>query len=205
LIRQETARSGHQILRIEGRLLASSIDPIREASVWAAKTAAQVKPDSVVCVLGAGCGYHLLELSRLLPKTRIVVLEPVREIADWVLAQTPDLGSLTFLVGDNPELDLETWSDALFAVSRVFIHGPTSQIHPAWTLRLSRFVLARDRTSFLTQIRARPELLAILDPSKIASMSDEIISIKSLNSLFKHEATDSQERRLWRALEELIR
>ncbi|HVK62454.1 MAG TPA: hypothetical protein VM432_12930 [Bdellovibrionales bacterium] len=203
MILQETARSGHSVLRFDNRLLASSIDPVREAQSWAKKVAAGVRKGDV-CVIGAGCGYHIDELQKLLPKTRIVVIEASSEVAEWVLSKFTHFKKENFLVGSDPSADLEAWCDTLFGVSQAFLHGATTQIHTEWSHRMHRFVVARDRNSFLTQVRARPELLAVLDPKKIELMPDEPVSIKTLGSLFQATSIDSQERRLWRILEELV-
>ncbi|MES2856059.1 MAG: hypothetical protein V4692_09355 [Bdellovibrionota bacterium] len=207
-IAAELSRSGDPVLRIDGRLLASSIDPVREATTWSKNASAKVKSGATVCIVGAGCGYHLREFKKSNPSVRFVVIERSREVADWGLAQFSDLAAETFLVGENPGESalgtLEEWSERLFAVGAVLVHGPTAQLHPEWTQTVSRFVLARDRTMFLNQMRARPELLAIVDPAKIETMQDRLVSIKTVSELFKLDPSDSQERRVWRVLEELI-
>lgn len=204
MISTEASRSGHPILRFEGRLLASSIDPIREANTWAKRAFEEARGAESVLVIGLGCGYHVEELRALAPAMQIFVAEPSMEVVDWNLANHPNLSREKILVGSDFSQLLVEWTDALSMTTAYLVHGASAQIHPEWTDSVLKFVLARDKTAFLTRIRALPNLLAILDPDRIAAMNEEPVSINTLRGLFRADPVDSQERRLWRVLEELV-
>jgi len=74
----ELARSGQPTLKVqrEGQTfyLHSTYDPLREAARWAQDIYAE--PDDTLVVCGIGLGYHLLRLSQLYPKTKIIACEP---------------------------------------------------------------------------------------------------------------------------------
>ena len=73
------------VLRHEGRLLASSVNPQHEAREWLQRRQPLTSGIQTIFVLGAGSGYHLLELIHATP-AQIVVLDYYPEIIAQVRA-----------------------------------------------------------------------------------------------------------------------
>ncbi|MEK7357960.1 MAG: hypothetical protein AAB250_16035 [Bdellovibrionota bacterium] len=206
MITIETSRAGVPILKVEGRALASTFDPLKEAASWAQSVEATLAPGTAAVILGAGCGYHVAALKLLCPRSLVVALEPSREVADRALEFNPSLKDEDVVV-ETDLLRLTEQPRVRDALGGVFVpvrHGPSAHVSPQWTESMAAFLAARDKLSFLLQLRMRPDLFALLDPAKIEALGNEAISIKTLQKLFKDTSAASHERRLWRVLEELV-
>lgn len=209
------SRNGPSVIRLDGRYLASSIDPIREAASWAERALRASGDKPTIFVVGVGCGYHVAALKALARSEKhVIAMDPSSQIVKHALMFNPTLDPSDIVV----EIDKLKWTanqhicDALLGEPFAIVtHAPTAQIHPEWVKETESFLLAREKTSFLLQLRLRPELFAHLDPKKIEAMGNETVSIKTLQSLFRgngladrQNPADSRERRIWRVLEELV-
>lgn len=203
----ETSRTGAPIMKVDGRALASAVDPLREAASWAKSVEATLAPGTAAIVIGVGCGYHVAALKVLCPRSQVVAIESSTEVAAKALEFNPGALKPGDVIVENDRLKLTEHANIRDAIGGVFvpvIHGPTAQLRPEWSSQMSAFLMARDKLSFLLQLRMRPDLFALLDPKKIEAIGNEPISIKTLQKLFKDSVASSHERRLWRVLEELV-
>lgn len=206
MITVETSRSGLPILKEEGRLLASSFDPVKEAETWADHVEPLLGPGAVAIIVGIGAGYHIAALKARRPSLTVLALDASSEIADHALKFNPSLTALDVIV-ESDRLALTQaprLHDAMGGHYVPLVHGPTAQQHPEWCEAVFAFLLGRDKLSFLLQLRLRPELFALLEPARIAEIANEPISIKTLQRAFRADAGRNRERRLWRVLEELV-
>ena len=206
MITVETSRSGLPILREDGRFLASSFDPMKEAETWAEHADAALQPGEVAIIVGLGCGYHVAALKAKRPNFSVLAIESSQEVADFALKFNPSLNHHDFVV-EPDRLQLTSavrLHDAMGGRFVPLLHGPTSQIRTDWSREMFAFLLGRDKLSFLLQLRLRPELFAMLAPEMINEIGSEPISIKTLQRLFRTTTGQSHERRLWRVLEELV-
>ena len=212
MISIEATRSGHSVLRKNGRLLGSSIDPMREAVQWTEKVSAK----NQVVVLGLGTGYHVVELMKR-PGAKVLTIEADPEVVEKALCLNPTLSRHDIVVEPNWQYLVHSarFRDALQGIFEIAPHGPSVQIEPDYFSNVERLLLGRDKISFLLQLKLRPELLALLDADAIAllaeqesgellSAKNEAISVKTVKKLFSNRADHSVERRLWRVLEELV-
>lgn len=201
-----TSRSGQPVLKQDGRLLASSFDPVKEAFAWAKRAAVDIGNKGAAIIIGGGCGYHVAALKELCPTTQIIALDPNAEVIAKALSWNPVLSERNFVIAHDPMALTEAplLCDAMAGPYAILPHLPTAESNPAWALATAKFLLGRDKLSFLLQLRMRPELHALLDPKKIAQLGDEPISIKTLQRLFAETSANSRERQIWRALEELV-
>lgn len=206
MITLETSRVGVPILKVEGRALASTFDPLKEAAAWAQSVEVTLAPGTAAVILGAGCGYHVAALKLLCPRSTVIAIEPSAEVAAYARQFNPSLLESDVIV-ETDRLKLTANPFVRDALGGVFVpvqHGPTAQIHQSWSSEMAAFLMARDKLSFLLQLRMRPELFALLDPAKIEALGNEPISIKTLQKMFKETSAQAHERRLWRVLEELV-
>ena len=213
-VTRELARNGQPIVKIDGRSIVSSFDPMKEAKAWAESAVKEIADRDTVIVLGAGCGYHLIALHELRPSLNILTIEASDEIATFAREQ----------LASNNEVDPRVYGEILVAARpieltenlllrdfmanryAVVTHAGLAQMRAEWTQEMAKFLTGRDYLSFLLQLRMRPELHALFDEEKIAQlqMQSGPISILTIRSLFSAQAQSSRERRLWRVLEELI-
>ncbi|MEZ4872441.1 MAG: hypothetical protein R2827_09410 [Bdellovibrionales bacterium] len=79
----ENSKKGLPILRLKGRYLSSPTDPEKEAAKWCVRNEELFYAEYII-VLGAGSGYHLMELVKRWPSRKILVIEPHREVISAV-------------------------------------------------------------------------------------------------------------------------
>lgn len=207
-IEKDVARSGHEVLKKDGRWLASSVDPIREAQQWAAQAAKQMDSTSseTAIVLGIGCGYHVAELASLRPRGTVLTIDCDGGLYKSALSFLPTLKAEKIVVESDwlKLIDYSEVRDAVGGPYRVFKHAPSCQLEPDFFAAVERFLLGRDKLSFLVLLKARPEILALFDSDLLGGLEDEAISIKTLQKIFSSKSGANRERRLWKVLEELV-
>jgi hypothetical protein len=216
LIEIEKARSGHAVIRKNGRLLGSSIDPLKEAKAWAEKASPQLEPSVAGFVLGAGSGYHVAALAVLSPSSPLIVVEPDHEVlreaarlGEWP-SHVQAVCAITDVGGQGSDVAAEHWlahpavRDGLGGRFAILKHGPSCVMEPASFNAVEALLLAREKVAWLKQLKLRPGLCALLDPDAIKNLGAAPVSIKTLQSLFKSETECTRERRIWKILEELV-
>ncbi len=98
MLKIQEAKSGSPTASVQGRLLHSAYDPVREAEGWAEQQVKECQEGEQVIVLGVGLLYHVEALCTKLPRnTRVVI--PI-----------PDMGELADCLRVRP---LTGWSDRL--------------------------------------------------------------------------------------------
>ncbi len=231
MIDVEISRSGHSVLRKDGRLLASSIDPIREANTWVDSILIDGAGDAPrILVFGLGSGYHIVELLKRCSGRTVFVLESDAEIAGQARGLNPEVSQAIICTESNPNklFDLPSVRIFLKGHFRIAKHGPSCITDPSFYDRAASILLARDRAGFFLQLRDRPELFQALQSndletlgshlrstassstaSKSTTMKSDAISIKTVLSLLQPVSgkgeTVGREALLWRALGELIK
>lgn len=206
MIEVEIAKSGQPVLKKDGRLLASSVDPQREAVKWADLISASAPPDDLVVVLGLGSGYHVLELMLRRPASQILVIESDRELFEITLRHFPDLCKVRILIEPVWQnlMNSEVFCGAVEGVYSVAVHGPSASIDSEFVKAVEVLLRGRDPKAFFILLKRRPELQAILQKEEVAHLEHEQVNIKTLQRLFGHQPSVTRERRLWRILEELV-
>ena len=206
MIEIEVARSGASVLKRDGKFLASTFNPVQEASAWAKKVHAALAPEDAAIIAGVGCGYHVAALKVLRPNCELLAIENDAGVAAEAFKFCPSLETKNVLVeSDWLKLpDHARFRDVVCGVYGVAVHGPSLQIDPVYVSAVERLLHGRDKLSFLVLMKTRPELLAVLNPEAIGLIDDEAVSIKTLRRLFSTAGSSSRERRLWRVLEELV-
>jgi hypothetical protein len=215
MIQTETSRSGHFILKRDGRFLASSFDPVREGHVWAAHAVgtAEALGCHTFLVLGLGCGYHVSSLSSAMTDAghvdkKILVIEASAEVAKETLAQITFAPNVTVLVEPLARqlLGHAAICEALSDTHVVLPHHASFACDLEFYSFAQSLLLSRDMTSFLLQLRLHPELYAAFDQTELRRLaaSNDPVTIQTLRQLFRKDGKLSHERRMWKALEELI-
>ena len=208
----DVSRTGHKILKTDGRSFSSSIDPVKEAQNWARAAVQNLGAGETLFVLGLAAGYHVVELAKVLDPSRFLVIENSAEIAVHARGISPELANVRILV--QPDwLQLvvsDPFRDSLCGVYKVATFGPSFQLANDYFAAVENLLIGRTHISFLLQLKARPGIWALLDPEsvelfgkEIASES-ELVSIKTLQRLFSAKADGHRERQIWRVLEELV-
>lgn len=212
MISVENARGGQPVLKKEGRWLASSFDPVKEAMAWAKQAAQTLGPGDCLFVFGLGSGYHVAELAKILRRDRYLVIESDPEIARVVFDLIPEIDESRVVIETDwiKLVNDDRFRDVLAGVYRYSKYGPSCQMSPEFYRFVENLLIGRDRISFLLQLKARPNIWALLDPEKVAEFGSmtgsggELVSIKTLQKLFSEKSNNQRERQIWRVLEELV-
>lgn len=205
------AKSGLPVLIVRGCATASSVDPLAEAERWFKLIEPQVRdlPETArVGVLGLGSGYHLDVLSREV-KNQIIAFDSDPALAaasDWFAHRFPAHVSLKFV-------DVEAGVASFFSADdvRTFIsnrivllrHKPSFLRDQRGLTTLGNWLTGRDRLSLNTHLQCRAEFSSLVDCDR--QSGEWLLSVKDLSRLWKVEAEVSEQRRLFRILEELVR
>lgn len=185
------AKSGHRILRCDGRLLASREDPVREAARWVSNHRKRFSGRSSVIVLGVGCGYHLELLAKEPTIKKVIGLDYDSSAVEWVATRTENIENLKVSqINKVPEVVKDVVVDS-YSVLRYF---PSLFVNPAGYERSYRFLLGRslEGAEFIFSLRKEFSQL------QIRNKSEGPISIHDVQ-LGSGEASS-----LWRALGELV-
>lgn len=201
------AKNGSPVLVKNGKYLASSFDPQKEAETWWSTCHRLAKKCEQVFILGLGSGYHVEVALRELPHASITVIECDAN----VVAKNANKfrqGNLKIIhesdwrkLYQNPSI-----ADKVQSSYAVLSHPPSLSVECDFFGNAYKFLLARNVEGLFALLKLRPELLAELDESKLELLarSGDPVSIKTLVKLMKNSTYANPNRRLWKVLEELV-
>ena len=206
MIESATAKNGSLIYLKDGKYLASSFDPQKEAEGWFRNCQRLTKYARTVFVLGLGSGYHIAVLKRELPEAKIVVIESDQELV------------AAFQSANSVECEIICEADwrRLFQHSSVsggvqntyavLLHPPSYNVEKEYFGNAYKFLLARSVEGLFALLKNRPEMLSELDEAKLADLarSTEPVTIRTITKAMKATPYANDTRRLWKVLEELI-
>jgi len=205
MIEMVEARNGRQVLRWDGRLLASSVDPVSEARQWLGSRRAFLDKVNTVFVLGAGAGYHVHELMTQ-TIAKVVVLECHGDLVSAVRALHAFDSSRVGFVKFSKARDLRADPRVRSGISESFVvlqHAPSMSLRPDVYEECLSLMLGRDWGSLNWQwqvkgfapLETRPRIhtdrepLTILDLEKTELVQDSVererMLVKALRELVK--------------------
>ncbi|MCM2283006.1 MAG: hypothetical protein NDI61_14285 [Bdellovibrionaceae bacterium] len=207
MISVETSRCGMPVITKDGRYLASSVDPVREAEAWAHDCRASLGGVKAVAILGLGSGYHVRALMAQEPQLTILVIESDARVAEAVLRLMPEIpAKIVCVESDWSQLLDHERARALthipFVVAR---HAPSCQFDCLFYQRAEALILARDRAGFFLQLRDRPALLRSVARDKLEAIPVGPISIKTVLDVLRPDSAEEREVLMWKILGELVK
>ena len=185
------SKTGLPTIRLNDRLLASKVDPRREAEKWAEKMAHELHGIKAAIVLGAGAGYHLSALKAQAPHLDVIALEESREIIQFH-NKSLELArfGIRLIQLDTDILANESLRKAIGSSYKVIVH-PSAQLSFSKSVTAVKdYLNARTKESLVQigQLRG----LEIAENRKLKS--SELISFKDVNLVDKeYEAEVSVE------------
>lgn len=206
MIESALAKNGSLIHLKDGKFLASSFDPQKEAEAWWLTCKPRAKCARAVFILGLGSGYHIEVVKRELPEAKIVVIEPDQELVN--VYQSTNSTELEI----NCEADwrkLFNYSSVSSGVQKtyaVLLHPPSYNVEKEYFGNAYKFLLARSVDGLFALFKSRPDLLSELDEAKLTDLarSTDPVSIRTITKAMKATAYADENRRIWKVLEELI-
>lgn len=206
MIESALAKNGSLIYLKDGKYLASSFDPQKEAEAWYNNCKSRVKYAQTLFVLGLGAGYHIQVLSRELPQAKIVVVEPDQKLVD--IYQSTNSVKLE-IVCEQEWRRLFQYSSVSSGTQdkyAVLLHPPSLNVEKEFFSQAYKYLLARSVEGLFALLKSRPDLLSELDEVKLADLarSGDAVTIRTLSKVMKTTTYLNENRRLWKVLEELI-
>jgi Glycosyltransferase Maf N-terminal domain len=191
---------------MNGKLLCSSFDPIKEAQSWVKKNEQKLNSQTQIVVLGAGCGYHLTVLAQAYRGTNIIVIEKNEELIDFCKAEHGlDLAEMEFVHGKDIQA-LKTNRPIKKALKKRYA---VLTFYPACSYDLDFFnaaeelLLGRVDEGLQFILSQRDDLQFISQNKKIKVASRELISIKTLMQMVGNN-DQKEEIVVLKALRELV-
>ena len=207
MLQIEVAKSGHTIIRFDGRTLSSLVDPILEARRWY-ESIDILRVESIL-MLGIGGGYQLAEL--IARGHNVVLIDRNYDLVQLVRKHI-NLGSHKWIQEESAEKVLLNGviEQALSASVRWVSCSAGIGTDPSYFTDCLDWLIGRTPRSLQQHLIRRRELSCLLDPHKLGKWvrefnPNEPLNVKTLLSLFRSEAAAGRERRIWSVLEELVR
>lgn len=220
----EASRNGHDVLFIDGKATASTVDPVKEAASWFASNHTNASHDNAeVCVvLGAGSGYHVAALHANLRSTsgeqserKIVVIDTCKSSLEFVqsrLSPSPEIEYILVSAGTTfsefySRSDVVMWAFEPFTLLR----HRSSMARNGDLIQIEECLVGRTVQAFRAQLEARPVLASALNSGRLKKLAEAkliskgLISVRDLTSVWEVSSEASTERRLLRVLEELVK
>jgi hypothetical protein len=199
------AANGSSVLRLEGRWLASSVNPQAEARDWLSRRREFLDKVKCVFVLGAGAGYHLLELAQH-TSAHIVVIEVHEAVIEAVRGiHALDSRKFKFVCVESVK-QLRATEEVRAGVAQSFVvlqHGPSLAGAPALYRDLHAQLLGRDWGALNWQWQMHG--LAALESQPSIHKTAEPLSILDLEQTELVRDSQERERMLVKALRELVK
>lgn len=216
----ESSRTGHDVLFIDGKATASTIDPLKEAASWVAAnySVASIGKGEALVVLGAGSGFHIAALQTELGEQtdrKIVVIDTCRSSIEFVRSRLSHLQEIKYvLVAAGTTFsefyrrnDVVEWAFEPFTLLR----HRSSMVRNSDLSQVEECLVGRSVQAFRAQLEARPSLASALNSARLKKLAEakltskSLISVRDLTSVWEVSSEPSTERRLLRVLEELVR
>jgi hypothetical protein len=199
------ASNGHKIVRYDGRLTASRIDPVREAREWLSRHGVFVADVKSIFVLGLGSGYHVAHLQES-TSAEIVVIEPDLQLIDAVSGWQHFDPHRVFIEPIQTSRGLRACEKIRLAVKESFLvltHPPSEAFQPEYFKDVKAQLLGRDWGSLNWQWNLKG--FAPLEAASRVQSSEAPLSIYDLEQTELVQNSEEREKLLIKALRELVK
>jgi len=199
---------GEIIPKFNGNLLASKIDPQKEAKIWVESTRSQIESAKKHFLLGVGAGHHALELSRQYPERDFIFIEKLESLsASPVYVEIRVMSNVELLIGQDEKqiLKNERVQRALGDLFTVLAHSPSRNISTEYYSRVLATLTARNWKAFNQVLKFRSEDEKVLNEINFTPKSENVISAKDIINFVSDHATKSEAEMIWMTLGELIK
>jgi hypothetical protein len=205
LIETVSAQNGSQVIRYDGRLLSSAVDPLHEARDWVSRRKTLLANVKSVFVLGAGSGYHVSELF-IQTDAKIFVIERSQELISAVQQIQAFASPRVHFICVEKSAALRTLENVRTAIAESFLvlqHAPSLTVQPDFYRECKNQLLGRDWGSLNWQWQLKG--FAPLDAQPKIHAGDKALSIYDLDQTELVQDSAERERMLVKALRELVK
>lgn len=193
------------MVRWNGRLLASRVDPVGEARQWLESRRTFLDRVQAVFILGAGSGFHIREVLKA-TEARVIVIEAKSEIVEELRPRFADVAARLRFVSVQAAREARGSEFVREGLKDSFIvleHPASMATDPDFYAECGQFLRARDWGALTWQWKLKGHPSLDSEP-KIAKM-DEPLSLLDLEQTELVQNSEERERLLVLALRELIK
>jgi hypothetical protein len=203
VIQEEVAKNGSRVLRHNGRLLASAVNPQAEATEWVQRRLSLINDVRSLFVLGAGAGYHIAELQTC-TAAQILVIEHDLQVIEFVRsAHALDAHVQFECAQSSKQLRASALvREAIRGSFLVLTHSPSAGSQPEIYRDWRKQLLGRDWGALSWQWQLKG--FADLD-TQLKIGNSEALTIYDLESTELVQNSTERERMLIKALRELVK
>lgn len=205
MIETVTTENGQTVLRLDGRLLASAVDPLAEAAQWLSRRRSFIDKVKMVFILGAGSGYHIAEVLKA-TNASVVVIDQCPELIQAVNEiHRFDVQRVHFESVQKAKA-LRSLVHVKSGVAQSFIvlqHAPSVARDPEFYRECQNLLLGREWGSLHWQWQLKG-FSALDDEPKIHS-GESALTIYDLEMTELVQNSEERERMLIKALRELVK
>ncbi|MCB9024991.1 MAG: hypothetical protein H6625_01630 [Bdellovibrionaceae bacterium] len=115
------SKNHSSIFTWDDKYLCSRVNPQKEATDWLKLYKEQINTCKNIIVLGLGCGYHILELTKVFPNKKIIVIETQKAIIDYFVKNNSMESSIINIQWIKNENELLVNSEIKRAVKEFFV------------------------------------------------------------------------------------
>lgn len=205
MIETVVAENGSEVLRQDGRLLASMVDPQMEARAWLRRRQSLLRKVKSIFILGAGAGYHVAELESF-SEAQLVVIEHSAQILDIVAKIQRFDSKRTHFCCVQRARSLRTSNFVKAALTQsflVFTHAPSVVSQQEFYRECHLQLMGRDWGSLNWQWQLRG--FAPLEPHTKIHSAEEPLTILDLEQTQLMRQSEERERMIVKALRELVK
>ena len=204
------AKSGDPVVKYDGRLLASAIDPRREARDWVNRWRDRIAVAERLIVLGWGAGYHLHEIHQQWPALKILAIGCEPDLLSEIHQIHPSmLNEVSFIHCHNesellPHAEIRQFMRSGFVVLE---HSSLPNLNIKGYSEIKNRLIAREPLFFSDWVRREPRLSRLFPLQIIPGGEDQrLLSIKDLERFVgNRDNSKSKDVMVVHALRELVR
>ncbi len=205
MIEMVRAQNGSVVVKDDGRLLSSAVDPQAEAGEWIARRRSFLDKVKVIFVLGAGSGYHIAELQKC-SAAQIVVLDSSEKVIAAVreIHQFAEIRVKFECVQRGKALrSLESVKSGVAVSFTVLQHAPSVAGDPEFYRECQNLLNGREWGGLHWQWQLKG--FSALDSQPKIHSGELPLTIYDLDSTELVQNSEERERMLVKALRELVK
>jgi hypothetical protein len=200
---------GEMVPKFNGTLLASKVDPLKEARTWVVHHRPQIESADRHFLLGVAGGHHAAELSRQYPSKEFLCVEYVADLSISVAyAQLRTAVNVEMIVGQDLKniLKNERVQKALGGLFTILTHQPSYGVAKDYYDGLRDALTGRSWRAFNGILKFRSAEEMFLNEINFTPKEDDLVSAKDVVSFVEgREGEKSDDEMIWLTLGELIK
>lgn len=200
---------GEVVPKFNGTLLASKVDPLKEARTWVAHHRKQIESAERHLLLGIGGGHQVMELAMQFPDKEFICIEVLESLSfSNQYAQIRAQTNIELILGRDEKkiFKNERVHKLLGDVFTILKHIPSWQVSPEYYGKIQSAFTAHDWKAFNQALKFRSREEMFLNELNFSQKASDELTAKNIVDFIESKEGDlSDSEMIWMALGELIK